>query len=145
MSLAALEAGIAFNNASVTIIHGMIRPIGAMFHVPHGISNAMLMSECFSYVYDGAYERFADMARAIGAASNDDNDEIAAEKFIKACEELCEICEIPTLEQYGIDRDKFFEVMDKMADDAIASGSPANTIKEIGKEDVLNIYKALWK
>lgn len=145
MSLAALEAGIAFNNASVTIIHGMSRPIGAMFHVPHGISNAMLLSECFGYVYDGAYTRFADMARAIGAANNEDSDESAAEKFIKACDELCKICEVPTLEQYGIDRDKFFEVMDKMADDAVASGSPANTIKEIGKEDVISIYRALWK
>lgn len=145
MSLAALEAGVAFNNASVTIIHGMSRPIGALFHVPHGISNAMLLSECFGYVYDGAYERFADMARAIGAATDRDSDKTAAKKFIDACERLCEICEIPTLEQYGIDREKFFEVMDKMADDAIASGSPANTIKEIEKEDILNIYKALWK
>lgn len=49
MSLAALEAGIAFNNASVTIIHGMSRPIGALFHIPHGISNAMLMVECLTY------------------------------------------------------------------------------------------------
>ena len=63
MSLAAFEAGVAFNNASVTVIHGMSRPIGALFHVPHGISNAMLLSACFSYVYDGAYGRFADMAR----------------------------------------------------------------------------------
>lgn len=68
MSLAAFEAGVAFNNASVTVIHGMSRPIGALFHVPHGISNAMLLSACFSYVYDGAYGRFADMAREIGVA-----------------------------------------------------------------------------
>ena len=43
MSVAALEAGIAFNNASVTLIHGMSRPIGALFHVAHGLSNAMLL------------------------------------------------------------------------------------------------------
>lgn len=145
MSLAALEAGAAFNNASVTIIHGMSRPIGAMFHVPHGISNAMLMAECFKYVYDGAYERFSDMARAIGAAKEKDDDKKAAAKFISTCEELCEICEIPTLEQYGINKDEFEAVMDKMAEDAIASGSPANTIKDINKNDVLTIYKALWK
>ena len=145
MSLAALEAGIAFNNASVTIIHGMSRPIGALFHVPHGISNAMLMYECFSYVYDGAYSRFADLARAIGKAENDDDDKTAARKFIKACLELCEICEIPSLEKYGINKDEFFSQMDKMADDAMASGSPSNTIKEISKEDILEIYKALWK
>ena len=144
MSLAALEAGIAFNNASVTVIHGMSRPIGALFHVPHGISNAMLLSECFSYVYDGAIDRFATMARAIGAASDSDDDKTAAEKFIEACKNLCNICGIPTLEAYGINKDEFFAKMDKMAGDAVASGSPANTIKEIDKNDVLNIYKALW-
>lgn len=144
MSIAAFEAGVAFNNASVTIIHGMSRPIGALFHVAHGISNAMLLCSCFGYVYDAAYERFADMAREIGVADNDDDDKTAAGKFIKACSELCEICEIPTLEKYGIDREKFFASMDKMADDAIASGSPANTIKEISKKDVINIYKSLW-
>lgn len=84
MSLAAFEAGVAFNNASVTIIHGMSRPIGALFHVPHGLSNAMLLKACFKYVYDSAYGKFADMARAIGKASFEDNDKVAAEKFIKA-------------------------------------------------------------
>ncbi len=145
MSLAALEAGIAFNNASVTIIHGMSRPIGALFHVPHGISNAMLLSECFSYVYDGAYDRFGTMAREIGVADSSDDDKTAAEKFIVACKKLCDVCEIPTLEAYGINKDEFFSKMDKMASDAVASGSPSNTIKPIEKDDVLNIYKALWK
>lgn len=145
MSLAALEAGVAFNNASVTIIHGMSRPIGALFHVPHGISNAMLLSECFSFAIDGAYERFADLGRAIKAASHKDDDKTAAEKFLKACREICKTCQIPTLEEFGIDKKKFFEAMDKMADDAIASGSPANTIKKVNKKDILKIYKNLWK
>lgn len=144
MSLAALEAGVAFNNASVTIIHGMSRPIGALFHVPHGISNAMLISECFDFAIDGAYERFADLGRAIKAASHKDDDKTAAEKFLEACKNLCKICEIPTLEEFGIDKEKFFEAMDKMADDAIASGSPANTIKDVTKEDILRIYAKLW-
>ena len=144
MSLAALEAGIAFNNASVTIIHGMSRPIGALFHVPHGLSNAMLLSECFSFALDGAYDRFADLGRAIGASSADDDDKTTAEAFLTACKEICDICEIPTLEKFGIEKEKFFEVMDKMADDALASGSPANTIKPVAKEDILNIYKNLW-
>ncbi len=144
MSLAALEAGIAFNNASVTVIHGMSRPIGALFHVPHGISNAMLLSACFGYVYDGAYSRFADMARAIGAAGIEDDDKTAAEKFISACRELCKVCNIPTLAEYGIKKDEFFAAMDKMAGDAIASGSPANTVKPLDKNDILNIYKLLW-
>jgi alcohol dehydrogenase class IV len=104
----------------------------------------MLLANCFKYIYNGAYERFANMAVAIGVASKKDDEKIAAKKFIDACVELCEICEIPTLEEYGIDKEKFFDVVDKMADDAIASGSPSNTLKEISKEDVLNIYKSLW-
>lgn len=104
MSLAAFEAGVAFNNASVTVIHGMSRPIGALFHVPHGISNAMLLSACFSYVYDGAYGRFADMAREIGVADEKDDDKSAAEKFIDACNELCKICEIRALKNMELTR-----------------------------------------
>uniref|UniRef100_UPI0040293DB5 iron-containing alcohol dehydrogenase n=1 Tax=Eubacterium sp. TaxID=142586 RepID=UPI0040293DB5 len=145
MSLAALEAGVAFNNASVTLIHGMSRPIGALFHVPHGISNAMLMNECYKFAIDGAYSRFADLARAIKVAHHSDDDRTAAEAFLNACREICEICEIPSLEKYGIDKEKFFEAMDKMADDAIDSGSPANTIKKVTKKDILKIYKNLWK
>lgn len=53
MSIAAYEAGVCINNSSVTLVHGMSRPIGAMFHVPHGISNAMLIKECLSYALDG--------------------------------------------------------------------------------------------
>lgn len=143
MSIAALEAGVAFNNASVTVIHGMSRPIGALFHVPHGVSNAMLLPACFDYVYDGAVERFATLAREIGAAKRGETDEAAAKKFVEACKTLCELCEIPSLEEYGVDRDKFFEVIPKMAEDAIASGSPGNTVKELNISDIVKIYKSL--
>ncbi len=144
MSVAAFEAGVAINNASVTIVHGMSRPIGANFHVPHGISNAMLLEKCLSFALDGAYERFGELARAIGAADSTDDDKSASEKLMIAIKDLCRICEIPTLEEYGIDKDKFFAVTDKMAEDAIASGSPANTVKTVTKEDVLEIYRQLW-
>jgi alcohol dehydrogenase class IV len=145
MSIAALEAGIAINNASVTIVHGMSRPIGAYFHVPHGISNAMLLEKALSFALDGAYERFAELSRAVGAADKSDSDKTAAEKFIAAVKKLCDVCEIPTLAEYGIDKERFFEVIDKMSEDAVASGSPANTIKPVTKEDVAEIYKRLWE
>lgn len=144
MALAALEAGVVINNSSVTIVHGMSRPIGALFHVPHGMSNAMLLKECLSFALDGAYKKFADLGRAIGAAGESDSDEAAAGKFLDAVGEICKVCEIPTLEEYGIDKEKFFASIDKMAEDALASGSPANTVKEVAKEDVVAIYKKLW-
>ena len=144
MILAALEAGVVINNSSVTLVHGMSRPIGANFHVPHGLSNAMLLKVCLTFALDGTYERFADLGRAIGVATEKENDETAAKAFLTAIIELCETLEVPTLAEYGVDKEAFFEVMDKMADDAIASGSPGNTRKATTKEDVLRMYKELW-
>lgn len=144
MAVAALEAGIAFNNASVTLIHGMSRPIGALFHVAHGLSNAMLMKECLGFALCGAYDRFAQLGRSIGAASAEDADKEAAEKFLAAVEGLTKELETPTLEEFGIDKEEFFRVIDKMANDALESGSPQNTCREVSKEDIEQMYRNLW-
>ena len=144
MSVAALEAGIAFNNASVTIIHGMSRPIGALFHVAHGLSNAMLMKECLGFALEGAYDRFADLGRAIGVADATDEDKAAAEKFLSAIEGIVKELETPTLAEFGIDKEEFFKVIDKMAYDAMDSGSPQNTMREVSEEQVKQIYRNLW-
>lgn len=144
MSIAALEAGICINNSSVTIVHGMSRPIGALFHVAHGMSNAMLLKECLSFAVSGAYEKFANLGRETGVASDSDSDETAAEKFIDSLQNICDVCEIPTLEQYGIDRDEYYSKISKMATDAVASGSPANTVKEVTVDDCIEIYKKLY-
>lgn len=144
MSIAALEAGICINNSSVTIVHGMSRPIGALFHVPHGMSNAMLLKECLSFAVSGAYEKFANLGRETGVASDSDSDKTAAEKFIDSLQSICDVCEIPTLEQYGIDRDEYYSKISKMATDAVASGSPANTVKEVTVDDCIEIYKKLY-
>ena len=144
MSVAALEAGIAFNNASVTIIHGMSRPIGALFHVAHGLSNAMLLKECLTFALEGAYDRFAEMGRAVGVASDADSDKEASEKFLSAVEAIVKELETPTLAEFGIDKEEFFKVIDKMAFDAMDSGSPQNTMREVTEEDVKQIYRNLW-
>lgn len=144
MAIAALEAGIAINNSSVTIVHGMSRPIGALYHVPHGLSNAMLLYKCMSFAKDGAVSRFAELARAIGKALPDTDDSTAADLFLDALGELCKTLEVPTLKEYGIKKQDFFNNIDKMADDALASGSPANTVKEVTKADIVNIYRSLF-
>ena len=144
MALAALEAGIAFNNATVTIVHGMSRPIGALFHVPHGTSNAILLHPCLKYVMDGAVERFAVLGRESKAAGGQDDDKSAAEKFIEEVRKLCRKCGIGSPDCYGIEKEAFLEAVPKMAEDAVASGSPANTRKKIQKEDIIKIYQSLW-
>lgn len=144
MTLAALEAGIAFNNSSVTLVHGMSRPIGALFHVPHGLSNTMLIKECLRFALEGTYERFGELGRQIGAADKSHSDQEAAERFLQGIEELCGGCNVPTLEQYGINREEFFGAIDKMAEDALKSGSPSNTKRSVNKEELIQIYKSLW-
>ncbi len=144
MAVAALEAGIAINNSSVTIVHGMSRPIGALYHVPHGLSNAMLLPSCMAFAAAGAPERFADLARAIGAATSATDDETAAAAFVRALEDICRVCEVPTPAEYGIDRADFLAHVPKMAEDALQSGSPANTRRSVGTEDMTALYRALF-
>lgn len=145
MSIAALEAGIAFNNSSVTLVHGMSRPLGAIFHIAHGTSNAMLLNVCLSFALDGCYERFGMLGRAIGVAKEDDSDPKSAEAFLVEVSKICKECRIPTLREYGIEKIDFFDVIEKMAADAIESTSPANTAKTITKEDIVSMYKKLWE
>lgn len=145
MAIASYEAGICINNSTVTIVHGMSRPIGALFHVPHGISNAMLLSKCLEFALDGTYEKFGNLGREAGFASKEDSDMAAAESFVEGLKEICKVCEIPTLEGYGIDKNDFFNKIEKMAHDAIASGSPGNTMKDVTETDCIAIYKKLWE
>lgn len=144
MAIAAYEAGVCINNASVTLVHGMSRPIGALFHVAHGISNAMLIRECMKFALDGCYDRFARIAREIGAAKTGQSDAEAAQAFLDALTALCARLRIPTLREYGIEQDRFDFLIGKMAHDAMASGSPSNTIKEVTADDLIAIYHRLW-
>ena len=144
MALAALEAGVCITNASVTIVHGMSRPIGALFHVPHGLSNAMLLPDCLEFALEGALSRFADLGRATGVAGSCQDDATAARAFLTSVRELCAICQVPTLEEYGVDRKAFFDQIPKMSADAVASGSPGNTVRPVTEADCANIYRSLW-
>lgn len=145
MAAAALEAGIAFNNSSVTLVHGMSRPLGALFHIPHGLSNAMLLNVCLRYAAGGAPNRFARLAVACGFAKPFECPQDAAEKLLACVAGLLRTLEIPTPAEYGIDREAFMEKIPKMAADAFASGSPANTRREIDPPAMERLYLELWR
>lgn len=145
MAMAALEAGMAFGNASVTLVHGMSRPIGALFHVAHGLSNAMLLTTCLAYALPGCPERFADLGRLIGLADADSSDREAADAFLCGVCALLHDLDIPTPAAYGLDRAAFFQAIPKMAEDALASGSPGNTRRTPTQEDIEALYQALWE
>ena len=106
---AATQAGMAFSNSSVTLVHGMSRPIGAHFHVAHGLSNAMLFPAVTAFSVSGAMQRYAECARAYGVADPTTSDEIAAGRIVDALAELCDDLEVPTPKSYGIDHDTWTE------------------------------------
>lgn len=144
MSLAATEAGIAFNNSSVTIIHGMSRPIGALFHIAHGLSNAVLLIVCMKFAIKENKERFAEIARTMGVVGNNANIDEAVQAFITELEDFCKALKVPGLSELGVDKEIFLNNLDKMASDALDSGSPANTMRQPTKEDIIKIYKKLF-
>lgn len=144
MMLGATLAGIAFSNASVALVHGMSRPIGALFHVPHGLSNAMLLPSVTAYSISAATGRYADCARAMGYAQHDDSDETANKKLLSELHALNKELQVPTPEQFGIDKTVFFNQLETMAQQALDSGSPGNNPVVPGIGDIIDIYKQLW-
>src|SRR5205823_7785591 len=95
MMLAATLAGIAFSNASVALVHGMSRPIGAFFHVPHGLSNAMLLPAITRFSMGAAEARYAAAARRIGFADEQEADTAAAARLVAGLEALNKELAVP--------------------------------------------------
>ena len=144
MMLGSTLAGVAFSAASVALVHGMSRPIGAAFHVPHGLSNAMLLPTVTEFSIPSAPERYADCARAMGVADDRDNTESANQKLLKELYALNDELQVPTPGAFGIDRARFFELIPTMAEQALASGSPGNNPRVPSAQDIATLYENLW-
>ena len=125
MMMAATQAGIAFSNSSVALVHGMSRPIGAHFHVAHGLSNAMLFPTVTAFSVHAAPRRYAECARAYGVAA-DGSDAAVAKRFVDELVVLCDDLQVPTPRSYGIDMSAWQDTIPVMAQQALDSGSPAN-------------------
>ena len=144
MMLGSTLAGVAFSNASVALVHGMSRPIGAFFHVPHGLSNAMLLPSVTAYSIPAAPSRYADCARAMGIATEQDSNDVANMRLLSELKALNVELAVPTPQQFGIKRNDFFEVCQTMAEQALASGSPSNNPVDPSISDMVAIYQGLW-
>lgn len=145
MMLAASQAGIAFSNSSVALVHGMSRPIGAHFHVAHGLSNAMLFPAVARYSVSAAESRYAAVARAWGCASVADDDAPAAAAFLDGLDALCRDLAVPTPEEYGIDEADWNARIPAMVEQAFASGSPANNPRVPTPDDVATLYREIYR
>ena len=144
MMLASLNAGIAFSNSSVALVHGMSRPIGAHFHVPHGLSNAMLLPAVTAWSAPSAPERYKDCAVAMGLAQSADASDLAVDALVAELRSLNTEFEVPSPKTYGIGSEKWVELLPLMAEQALASGSPNNNPRIPAVADIVKLYHQVW-
>jgi len=144
MMLAATQAGIAFSNASVALVHGLSRPIGAHFHVPHGLSNAMLLPAVTAFSVQAAERRYAECARTMGVADQSDSDAEAGKKLVDALFARNQELQVPSPKKYGISEARYFALIPTMAKQALDSGSPQNNPRIPTAEEIEAIYRQIW-
>lgn len=144
MMIGAHQAGIAFSNASVALVHGMSRPIGAFFHVPHGLSNAMLLPLVTAFSAEAARPRYADCARAMGVASAEEGDQSAVARLIDELTALNLDLGVPSPASWGIEEGRYMSLVETMAAQALASGSPANNPRVPSAEEIADLYRAAY-
>jgi len=144
MMLAATQGGLAFSNASVCLVHGMSRPIGAHFHVPHGLSNAMLLPAVTAFSAPDALDRYGDCARAMGVADDEVGNQAAVALLLDELRKLNDELQVPTPKDYGIAEDKYFSLLPTMAQQALESGSPGNNPRVPTPDQIIDLYKEVW-
>jgi len=141
MMLGQLEAGLAFSNSSVCLVHGMARPLGAYFHVPHGLANAVLLPAVMAWSASTATHVYAEIARALGCRPEGASSEAAARAGVAEVGSLCRELGLPGLAHAAGGAGKVRAVARQMAKDALASGSPANNPRVPTEDDIVALYE----
>lgn len=144
LMVGATQAGMAFSNSSGALVHGMSRPVGAHFKVAHGLSNAMLLPTVTEFSVPSAPERYAECARAMGLAASGSTDGEATGALVWELRLLNQDLEVPTPREYGIGAQRWWELAPVMAEQALASGSPANNPRVPTAEEVVELYHAVF-
>ena len=145
LMLAATLGGLAFSNASICLVHGMSRPLGSNFKVPHGLSNAMLLPTITEFSIDHAKSRYADCSRAGDFASINDDDDIACEKLIKGLYKMNKDFDVPSMKNFGINEKNFEEKLENMATDAEVSGAPNLNPRVPSVKEMIDLYGQAWR
>ena len=145
LMLAATLGGLAFSNASICLVHGMSRPLGSNFKVPHGLSNAMLLPTITEFSIDHAKSRYADCSRAGNFSLPNDDDDIACEKLVKGLYKMNKDFDVPSMKKFGIDEKNFEEKLKNMATDAEVSGAPNLNPRVPSVKEMIDLYGQAWR
>ena len=137
MLIGACLAGMAFANAPVAAVHALAYPVGARFHVPHGLSNALVLAPVLRFNIPLACAQYAELGRIIGAPPEADESE-AADWFVATLGRLAPELGLETrLSQLGIDATN---LPDLAADAMKQTRLLVNTPRELTYDDALAIY-----
>lgn len=137
MMVGAMLAGIAVSHTSTALIHGMSRPIGAAFHVPHGMANAMLMPMLTSWSGTGNPKKYAMAAQALGVGDD-------AQHLSDALLDLNRQLKVPRLRDRVPNEKDYRSLIPKMVQQAQASGTPGNNPRIASDDEMAALYHALW-
>jgi alcohol dehydrogenase class IV len=147
MMIAQFKAGKAFGNSSVALIHGMARPLGAQLHIPHGLANGLILPYVVEFNQMAAPEKYAEVARILGVADEDESPRVAARKASDGIEELCEDISLTDyLDEFGEvpSREEYLDVVPEMTQDAFDSGSPDNNPRKPTKDELEELFVRVY-
>jgi alcohol dehydrogenase len=128
MHLAALQAGIAFSNGRLGIVHGMAHVIGATFGIPHGRANAFMLCPCFAFLYPAYKARLTGMAKMLGVSGNDER--ALNNNLLSYLDELKKRVGIPlAIKDSGLDKKRFEDMLEPISADYFAqvNRNPVNS------------------
>lgn len=139
MQRAAMVASLAFAHTRLGIVHAMALPLSALFGVPHGVANAVLLPHGMRFNCPADPEGFAAIAGCLGVDVDELSTQQAAEAAPEAVSQLARQVGAPTtMGEVGVEAD----AIDRMADDAMQSAHVKVNPREMSREDVLEVYKA---
>jgi alcohol dehydrogenase len=105
----------------------------------------MLLPTVTEFSIDSAPQRYAQCARAMLIAGDDDSDAQANHNLLVFLRKLNVTLQVPSPKEFGIDRDKYFAVARTMAEQALASGSPSNNPIVPSIDDMVEMYRQIWE
>lgn len=144
MAMAAFEAGVSFNNTSASIIHKMGQPMNAVYGIPHGELNGILLSVCLKYIENIAQDKLCELAKAIGCFGYGMTVAEGAQAFVEKTIDLLGTLNVKTIPDYDIDILDFFQKVPKMSEDVVNSDFQKPDDRLLARFDVENLYAELW-
>ena len=140
MLLGSMLAGMAFANAPVVAVHALAYPIGAIFHVPHGLSNALVLMGVMRFNLSEAEALYAELAPTIDPSTRNLPRAEAARAFVEGLSAICRDCKVPaSLAEVGVQEGD----LQRLAEDAMKQTRLlVNNPRELGYDDALAIYEA---